>query len=185
MKRLHRYGFRPFAIIIAIMLVISIFPTPLSAQQIDFTALLRKVVPNADRFSQLSQQVSYSSQKLTQAIFPAYRGSDQVAAVFYSTPNGYSGKLYTLTVLDMKGVVQKVSVFSHTETPAYVTALNDGRFLRQFDGISLLDKMAFLIGKTAQTKGDIVAISGATDTSKPIALAVSEARKLFVEIYGS
>lgn len=185
MKRLHRNGFRSFVIIGAIMFAISVIPTSLSAQQIDFTTLLRKVVPNADRFSQLSQQVSYSAQKLTQAIFPAYRGNEQVAAVFYSTPNGYNGKLYTLTVIDMKGVVQKVSVFSHTETPAYVTALNDGRFLRQFDGISLLDKMAFLIGKPAQNKGDIVAITGATDTSKPIALAVSEARKLFVEIYGS
>lgn len=185
MKRLNRYGFRSFAIIGAIMLAVLALPTALSAQQIDFTTLLRKVVPNADRFSQLSQQASYSAQKLTQAIFPAYRGNEQVAAVFYSTPAGYNGKLYTLTVIDMKGTIQRVSVFSHTETPAYVTALNDGRFLRQFEGVSLLDRMAFLIGRTAQTRGEIVAMSGATDTSKPIALAVSEARKLFVEIYGS
>ena len=171
--------------ILAALLVIAVFPSSLSAQQVDFASLLRRIVPEADRFSQVSQTVSYKAQTMTQAIFPAYKGNAQIGVVFYSAPNGYSGKLHTLTSLDMKGSVRRVSVFSHSETPAYVGALNDGRYLRQFEGVALTDRLSFLIGRKAESRGDIQAMTGATDTSKPIALAVSEARKLFVEIYGA
>ena len=156
---------------------------PASAQGFDFSRLLKQTMPEADRFSQLAQTVGYKAQSLTQAIFPAYRGSEQIGVLFYAAPPGYSGRLHTLTAMDMEGTVRMVNVFSHTETPAYVAALNNGSFQRQFEGVSLLHKLALLIGRRAEQKGDIVAISGATDTSKPIAVAVSEARKLFVEIY--
>lgn len=171
--------------ILAALLALAVFSPSLSAQQVDFSSLLRKLVPEADRFSQVSQTVSYKAQSLTLAIFPAYRGKDQIGVVFYSAPKGYAGKLYTLTSLDMQGTVRRVSVFSHSETPAYVGALNDGRYLRQFEGVTLADRLSFLIGRKAESRGEIQAITGATDTSKPIALAVSEARKLFVEIYGA
>ena len=171
--------------ILAALLAIAVFPSSLSAQQVDFASLLRKIVPEADRFSQVSQTVSYKAQTMTLAIFPAYKGNAQIGVVFYSAPKGYDGKIHTLTSLDMKGSVRRVSVFSHSETPAYVGALNDGRYLRQFEGVALTDKLSFLIGRKAESRGDIQAMTGATDTSKPIALAVSEARKLFVEIYGA
>lgn len=171
--------------ILAALLVAVVLPSSLSAQQVDFASLLRKIVPEADRFSQVNQTVSYKAQTMTLAIFPAYKGNTQIGVVFYSAPNGYGGKLHTLTSLDMKGSVRRVSVFSHNETPAYVGPLNDGRYLRQFEGVALTDKLSFLIGRKAESRGDIQAMTGATDTSKPIALAVSEARKLFVEIYGA
>ncbi len=153
------------------------------AQGFDLVGLLKQTVPEADRFSQLAQNAGYKSQSLTQAIFPAYRGNEQIAVVFYAAPEGYSGKLHTLTVLDMEGTVRKVRIFSHTETPAWVVPLDNGSFQRQFEGVTLLHKLALLIGSRPQQKGDIAAISGSTITSKPIAIAVSEARKLFVEIY--
>ncbi len=140
------------------------------------------VVESARKLHKLNR---LEAQTMTQAIFPAYKGNAQIGVVFYSAPNGYSGKLHTLTSLDMKGSVRRVSVFSHSETPAYVGALNDGRYLRQFEGVALTDRLSFLIGRKAESRGDIQAMTGATDTSKPIALAVSEARKLFVELYGA
>ncbi len=156
---------------------------PVFAQGIDFARLLSQIVPEADRFSQLSQTVSYKSRSLTQAIFPAYRADKQIGVVFYAAPEGYSGLLHTLVSLDMEGTVRQVKVFSHTETPAWVVPLNDGSFLRQFDGITLLHKLSLLIGQRSTQKGEIAAITSSTITSKPIAVAVSEARKLFVEIY--
>ena len=165
--------------------LLALLAGPAFAQGFDFSRLLAQTMPEADRFSQLAQTVGYKAQSLTQAIFPAYRGSEQIGVVFYAAPPGYSGRLHTLVALDMQGTVRMVNVFSHTETPAYVAALNNGSYQRQFEGVSLLHKLALLIGHRAEQKGDIVAISGATDTSKPIAIAVSEARKLFVEIYKS
>jgi len=185
LKTLILRRFHARYVIFAVLLAISVFPSSLSAQQVDFASLLRKIVPEADRFSQVSQTVSYKAQNMTLAIFPAYKGNVQIGAVFYSAPNGYDGKIHILTSLDMKGSVRRVSVFSHSETPAYVGALNDGRYLKQFEGVALTDRLSFLIGRKAESRGDIQAMTGATDTSKPIALAVSEARKLFVEIYGA
>jgi Na+-translocating ferredoxin:NAD+ oxidoreductase RnfG subunit len=83
----------------------------------------------------------------------------------------------------MEGTVRKVNVFSHTETPAYVVPVDNGTYQKQFEGITLTDKMVFLIGTKATKKGEVMAITGSTDTSKPIALAVSEARKIFAEMY--
>jgi electron transport complex protein RnfG len=151
------------------------------AGSVDWPRLLGELLPEANRFSQLSG--SYKAQSLTLAIFPAYRGEEQIGVIFYAAPEGYSGKLHTLVAVDMQGSVKRVKVFSHTETPSWVVPLDDGSFLRQFEGVSLLDKMALLIGARPGRKGEIAAITGSTITSKPIAIAVSEARKLFVEIY--
>lgn len=155
----------------------------LSAQSIDFSKLLKQAFPEADRFSQLAEPVSFKARSLTNSIFPAYKGDTQVGVAFYASPKGYGGKIHLLSSLDMNGVVKKVAVFSHNETPSYVPGLYDGSYLRQFNGIGLGDRMSFLIGAKAQARGDIQVMTGATETSKPIALAVSEARKLFVEIY--
>lgn len=182
----QEYGMRkirPYRILGPVVAMAFVFAIQAGAQAVDFAGLLRKVVPDADRFSQMAQTAGYKAKSLTQGIFPAYSGDEQVGVVFYATPNGYFGRLHTLTSLDMQGSIRKVSVFAHTETPAYVGALNDGSYLRQFEGVTLSDKLSFLIGKRPAVKGEIAAMTGATDTSKPIALAVSEARKLFVEIY--
>ena len=174
---------KPLVALTAALFAAIVGAVPTGAQGVDFPTLLRRIVPEADRFSQVAQTVSYVARKETQAIFPAYRRDEQIGVVFYATPKGYSGRIHMLTALDMEGTVKKVSVFSHTESTAYVVPLTDGSFLRQFEGVSLLDRLALLVGKRPSARGEIVAISGATDTSKPIALVVSEARKLFAEMY--
>lgn len=154
-----------------------------SAQAADWQTLLKQTMPEADKFTQVGNLTGYKSTSLTKAAFPAYKGDAQTGIIFYSAPQGYSGNIQTLVALDMNGAIRKVNVFGHTETPAYVGPLNDGNYQRQFEGITLSDKMVFLIGTRATRRGEIQAITGSTDTSKPIAIAVSEARKLFAEIY--
>lgn len=167
----------------AFAIMIGIGVTAVSAQSIDWQKLLKQTMPEAERFSQISDISGYKARSLTKAIFTAYRGSNQVGVVFYAAPNGYSGSIHTLVALDMNGTIRKVNVFSHTETPAYVGPLNNGSYQRQFEGIALSDKMTFLIGTRASRRGEVQSITGSTETSKPIAVAVSEARKLFAEIY--
>lgn len=159
--------------------------SPAIAQSVDWPSLLKQTMPEADRFSQMAQNAAYKSQSLTQAIFPAYRGNEQIGVIFYAAPEGYSGRLHTLVALDMAGTIRKVSIFHHTETPAWVVPVDDGSFQRQFEGVTLLDKLALLIGQRPARRGEIAAITGSTITSKPIAFVASEARKLFVEIYKS
>ncbi|MGE5552157.1 MAG: FMN-binding protein [Bacteroidota bacterium] len=156
-----------------------------AAQAIDWARVLKETMPNTDKFTQLSDLNKYKARELTRAIFPAYKDGNQVGVVFYAAPYGYQSNLHTLTALDMKGTVVKVNVFSHNETPSYVVPLDNGSYLRQFEGVTLLDRLSFLIGARPTKRGEIQSIVDATATAKPIALAVSEARKLFVEIYGA
>ena len=168
---------------IGLGLLVSGAATILPALAFDWGQTLKQAMPEADKFTQITDHSRCKSKKLTQAIFPAYSNGKQIGVVFYAAPSGYGGNIHTLTVLDMQGTIMRVSVFSHNETPAYVGALNDGSYLRQFSGITLSDKLTFLIGARPAKRGDIQAITGATETSQPIAVAVSEARKLFVELY--
>lgn len=159
--------------------------TAVMAQSVDWGALLKQTVPGADKFTQVTDLSKYKSRDQTKAIFPAYKSGAQIGVVFYSAPYGYKSNIHTLVAMDMKGTITRVNVFNHEETPAYVVPLDDGSYLRQFQGITLTDRLSFIIGGRTSKRGDIQAITNGTSTSKPIALSVSEARKLFVEIYGT
>jgi Na+-translocating ferredoxin:NAD+ oxidoreductase RnfG subunit len=161
----------------------SLFAGVVSAQTVNWQMLLKQTMPEADKFTQIADLSQYKSRNLTKLAFPAYKGATQIGLILFSAPQGYGGSIYTLVALDQNGTIRKVNVFSHSETPAYVQALMDGVYQRQFEGITLADRMAFLIGQRPTKRGDIQAITGATETSKPIAIAVSEARKIFVEMY--
>lgn len=159
--------------------------TAVMAQSVDWATLLKQTVPGADKFTQVTDLGKYKSRDQTKAIFPAYKNGNQIGVVFYSAPYGYKSNLHTLVAMDMKGTITRVNVFNHEETPAYVVPLDDGSYLRQFEGITMADRLSFIIGGRASKRGDIQAITNGTSTSKPIAVSVSEARKLFVEIYGA
>lgn len=160
-----------------------LFTGMVSTQAVDWQTLLKLTMPEADKFTQVADLSKYPSRNFIKMAFPAYKGGTQIGIVFYTAPQGYGGPIHTLVALDQNGTISNVNIFSHSETPAYVQAVNNGSYQRQFAGISLTDRMAFLIGTRATKKGEIQAMTGATETSKPLALAVSEARKLFVEIY--
>lgn len=152
---------------------------------IDWNAVLKQTIPAAERFTQLNNLSSYKSKDLTRAAFPAYQGQTQIGVVFYAAPYGYQSNIHTLTALDMSGTVIRTNVISHAETPSYVVPLDNGSYLRQFEGVTLADRMTFLVGSRASKRGDIQSFTDGTKTAKAIAVAVSEARKLFVEIYGT
>ncbi len=136
-----------------------------------------------EKFTQVSNLATYKAKGEIRAAFPAYRNDAQMGIVYYSTPMGYGGIIHTLIALDMKGTITKVEIIGHSETPAYVGNITDGSYQRQFEGITISDKMVFLIGIRPAKRGEVMSITGSTATAKPIAIAVSEARKLFVEMY--
>lgn len=173
-----------YLIIFGIIFIVSLITAQGSfANTTDWPTLLKQTLATADKFTQVSNLTEYKSKNLTLAAFPAYQNDKQIGVIFYAAPKGYGGSIHMLTAVDMNGTIVKVNIFSHTETPAYVVPVDNGIYQKQFEGITLADKMSFLIGKTPTIRGEVMAITGSTETSKPIAVAVSEARKLFVEIY--
>lgn len=173
-----------FYMIIVILLAGSLHSAGIvSAQTVDWQTLLKQTVPEADKFTQIADLSGYKSRNLTKLAFPAYKAGAQIGIIFYSAPQGYSSNIHTLVAIDLNGTIRKVNIFNHGETPAYTGAIDDGSYQRQFEGITLADKLVFLIGTKPAKRGEVQAITGSTETSKPIAFAVSEARKLFAEIY--
>lgn len=179
MRKLKRFTIFSLLILTVSFLIIGVA----SAETVNWQSLLKQTMPDGDKFNQISDLSKYKSTSQTKAAFPAFKGGNQIGVVYYSAPKGYSGNIQTLVALDMKGTILKVNIFSQSETPAYTGALSDGSYQRQFEGITLADKMVFLVGTRPSKRGEVATITGATETSKPIALSVSEARKLFNEMY--
>lgn len=168
---------------ITIIIVVVFLMVLATTQAVDWNALLKQTYPEAERFTQVTDLANLKSRQLTKTVFPAYKGNTQVGVIYYAAPRGYQSELHTLVALDMNGTIRKVNIISQAETPAYVVPLQNGTYQRQFEGITLLDKLVFLVGTRPAKRGEVQSIAGATESAKPVAIAVSEARKLFAEMY--
>ncbi len=80
------------------------------------------------------------------------------------TTNGYGGPTTVATEVDARGVIQRVLILEHKETPAFFKNLQDEKYFKQFESVkvnsaSLLDE-------------EIDVVSGATVSSKAFSQAV-------------
>jgi hypothetical protein len=84
--------------------------------------------------------------------------------VAVETSNGYGGPTTIATEVDAKGVIQRVLVLEHKETPAFFKNLQDERYFKQFESVKV--NSAFVLDK------GIDVVSGATISSKAFGQAV-------------
>lgn len=84
--------------------------------------------------------------------------------VAIETSNGYGGPTTVATEADAKGVIQRVLVLEHKETPAFFNNLQDEKYFKQFESVKV--SSAFVLDE------DIDGVSGATVSSKAFAQAV-------------
>jgi uncharacterized protein with FMN-binding domain len=84
--------------------------------------------------------------------------------VAIETSNGYGGPTTVATEVDAKGVIQRVLVLEHKETPAFFNNLQDEKYFKQFESVKV--SSAFVLDE------DIDGVSGATVSSKAFAQAV-------------
>lgn len=80
------------------------------------------------------------------------------------TANGYGGPTTVATEVDAKGVIQRVLVLEHKETPAFFNNLQDEKYFKQFESVKV--SSAFVLDE------DIDGVSGATVSSKAFGQAV-------------
>jgi electron transport complex protein RnfG len=103
-------------------------------------------------------------------------------AIHLVTP-GYDGPIDLMVALNPEGVIIKVNVFRHTETPCHVTGMTKGNFLNQFHGITLGEKLRMLVGLKPSVQGEVQAMTSGTVTSRAVTEAVAEARQAFYKLY--
>jgi len=99
--------------------------------------------------------------------------------VFESTGKGFGGDIGLMVGVNVANdKIVGVGVTTHSETPGIGSrAQTDPRFAAQFKGLSLTGDF-----KVKNDGGQVDAISGATVTSKGIAVAVTEAAKTYTSL---
>lgn len=103
------------------------------------------------------------------AFYPAKKGSELIGYAVESTVySGYSGELGVIFGVNKDGVIQKVKLITCNETPGLGDKAKKPDFLSQFEGKSLAD----FNFKVKKDKGDVLALTGATITSRAVSLAI-------------
>lgn len=138
-------------------------------------AAMAEIIPNAE-FEPAEVTSVPSQDKNTPAIkniYKAVKDGETVGYCMEVLPNGFSGTITVVVGVNTDGTIAGAKVTSHSETPGLgAKAQADPTWIPQFTGKSA-------DGSLAVTKdgGDIVAITGATITSRAVTLAVNTAAK--------
>lgn len=99
---------------------------------------------------------------------------EQVGWCVNVTPSGYGGELDIMVGINLDETISGMKVVSHSETAGLGAKATDKKFSSQFDG-KKTDKPLEVIKSGTPEENEIVAISGATITSKAVKTGVNAA----------
>ncbi len=133
-----------------------------------------KVLEGADSFEpvELEPFTAEDGSKFVEMV----KASNGCGYVATTTAKGYGGEMTVMTGFDNDGNIVGVSVLSSSETPGLGKKAEEPDFTGQYLGKS---GSLSVVKNTAGTDSDIVAISGATISSKAVTSAVNCASQGF------
>ena len=112
---------------------------------------------------------------LVKAVFEGLNENKEIVGWCVSvTPSGYGGELDMMVGIKADGTVSGIKVVSHSETPGLGGKVTEEEFSSQFDGKETSEPLSVIKNGTPK-KSEIVAISGATITSKAVKDGVNAA----------
>jgi H+/Na+-translocating ferredoxin:NAD+ oxidoreductase subunit G len=112
--------------------------------------------------------------------FPATLEDGSKAVAFEAKGGGFGGDVGLMVGIDLKtDTIIKARVTTHSETPGIGSRVKDdpAAFLSQFDGMGFEPTF-----KIKNEGGDIDVLSGATVTSKAVAVASAQVKKLYLKL---
>ena len=128
------------------------------------------MVIDADEFPVLEENEEYT-------IYKAVKGGEVVGYCVKNASSGYGGDITLLTGIDKDLKVTGVELLSHAETAGLGANATKPEFKEQYKGKT--ENM--VVVKNSPKDNDIVAISGATITSKAVTEGVNKAIALVKE----
>ncbi len=109
---------------------------------------------------------------------------EKIGGIVFAYPNGFGGPVETIVGIGFDQTVRGVRMGSHTETPDLGSRGGEPEFYEQFTGVST--EAPIVVIKVGTPKdNEILAISGATVTSKGMTAGVTEAIEIFKTKGGS
>lgn len=130
------------------------------------------VLQEADAFDEVSYQAIEGSS--VKRIFEGKKDGQTVGYCVNVTPNGFGGAIDMMVGIKTDGIVEAVKIVSMSETPGLGSKASDSAFIDQFAGKKGQSPISVI--KSGVAKNDeIVAIAGATITSRGVTEGVNEA----------
>ncbi len=139
----------------------------------------KQVLPEAEDFQQLDIE-SPDDYKIVSEVFKGTVGENKTGYTFKTVPSGYGGTIEVMVGISSEGVVTGVSIGNHTETPGLGAKAANDDYKGQYTG-KTSDMEVTVIKAGAPSDNEVVAISGATITSRAVTDGVNEAIRYFNE----
>lgn len=127
---------------------------------------VQQLLPDAE-----SIKVQVINEGNLDTVFRTYKSQQYTGSVIKVYPQGYGGSIELLVGILPNGQVAGIQVLSHQETPGLGANVDQEDFKKQFMGKST----PLSVNKNTPKDNEIMAITGATITSKGIVEGVNEA----------
>jgi electron transport complex protein RnfG len=148
-----------------------------SRAEADQLAALKEIFPDADVFEPVQGVVSPDPSVTIESAYLAKRGETTAGMALKLSRAGYSGPIVLMAGVSVDKTITGVKIMEHSETPGLgANAASPSYFVDRAKGLTFYGQFA---GKNAAdpflVKGDVVAITASTITSRAVASAVKAA----------
>lgn len=126
----------------------------------DLLPKMKEALPKAQYFEKVS------TSPIVYAAFSDEAHQKKVGFVAVGEASGYGGPLTTVTGIDLQGKIVGTIIAEHKDTPTFMQMLQNKDYLKQFKEKSVNDPLSI--------EKDIDRISGATYSSRGVAMAVAQ-----------
>lgn len=161
------------AVITALLAWVNVMTEPIIAQneQASFQAAMTEVLPDAGEFTEkeITDFVPSETGVTIGSVHTAEKGGAVVSA---TCSEGYGGDISIMVGITDEGKINQIKVMSMSETPGLGAKSTEPEFAQKYVG---LEKGISVIKNSQPSGNEIVAISGATITSKAVTKAVNSA----------
>ncbi|MEA3422919.1 MAG: RnfABCDGE type electron transport complex subunit G [Bacillota bacterium] len=140
----------------------------------------KEVFPDADAFEKFTDEKLAELQEINPAIADVYfamQGGNTVGYVLKTKPTGFSGNIDVVTGISTDGTITGLRIGNHQETPGLGANATLPEFYTQYEGLAITTPVG--VSKTVPGDNEILAISGATITSR----AVTDGVNFINEVY--
>ena len=145
-------------------------PRIAQAEVLAAESAMKEILPEADEFEEIAENV-----------FKAKKGTETAGYCVTVTTSGFAGQIKMLVGIGTDYKVKGIEILSHSETAGLGAKAADSKFKGCFK-----EKNPYITvvkGET-QSPDEVQAITGATVTSRAVAIGVSEAFNLLQKVRG-
>jgi electron transport complex protein RnfG len=146
-------------------------------QQADLEAALQELFPDADGFNAITDIKSPDASVTIESAYEARKNGEPVGAALRLSRASYGGPIIIMTGVSVDGTITGVRIMEHSDTPGLgANAASPSYFVDRDRGLTFYGQFA---GKSVadpfEVKGDVIAITASTVTSRAVASAVQAA----------